>query len=254
MPVAGVDIGSVAAKAVVFDPESRVILGSAVLPTGWNSREAGEKVLAAACADAGVSTPSCIVGTGYGRVSLPFAAKTVTEITCHALGAVHLFPRTGVVLDIGGQDSKVISTESNGSVRDFMMNDKCAAGTGRFLQVLSGILGMELTELGEAAGRGTPAAISSMCAVFAETEIIGLLAQGTPPENIAAGVFRSIARRMAALASRIPMTGECTFTGGLGISPSFGRILSAELGIPVNIPDQPQIAGALGAALVAARL
>ena len=120
MPVAGVDVGSVAAKAVVFDPESRAILGSAVLPTGWNSREAREKVLAAACADAGVSTPSCIVGTGYGRVSLPFAAKTVTEITCHALGAVHLFPRTGVVLDIGGQDSKVISTESDDSVRDFM--------------------------------------------------------------------------------------------------------------------------------------
>ena len=193
MPVAGVDVGSVAAKAVIFDPQSRSLLGKAVLPTGWNAREAGEKALAAACADAGGIAASRIVGTGYGRISLPFADKVVTEITCHARGAVHLFPGTGVVLDIGGQDSKVISTAPDGSVQDFLMNDKCAAGTGRFLQVLSGILGMELAELGEAAGRGKPAAISSMCAVFAETEIIGLLARGTPPADIAAGVFRSIA-------------------------------------------------------------
>lgn len=181
MPVAGVDVGSVAAKAVIFDPQSRSLLGKAVLPTGWNAREAGEKALAAACADAGGIAASRIVGTGYGRISLPFADKVVTEITCHARGAVHLFPGTGVVLDIGGQDSKVISTAPDGSVQDFLMNDKCAAGTGRFLQVLSGILGMELAELGEAAGRGKPAAISSMCAVFAETEIIGLLARVRHP-------------------------------------------------------------------------
>mgnify|MGYP002603677816 CR=1 FL=1 len=149
MPVAGVDVGSVAAKAVIFDPQSRSLLGKAVLPTGWNAREAGEKALAAACADAGGIAASRIVGTGYGRISLPFADKVVTEITCHARGAVHLFPGTGVVLDIGGQDSKVISTAPDGSVQDFLMNDKCAAGTGRFLQVLSGILGMELAELGE---------------------------------------------------------------------------------------------------------
>ena len=150
MPVAGVDVGSVAAKAVIFDPQSRSLLGKAVLPTGWNAREAGEKALAAACADAGGIAASRIVGTGYGRISLPFADKVVTEITCHARGAVHLFPGTGVVLDIGGQDSKVISTAPDGSVQDFLMNDKCAAGTGRFLQVLSGILGMELAELGKA--------------------------------------------------------------------------------------------------------
>ena len=128
MPVAGVDVGSVAAKAVIFDPQSRSLLGKAVLPTGWNAREAGEKALAAACADAGGIAASRIVGTGYGRISLPFADKVVTEITCHARGAVHLFPGTGVVLDIGGQDSKVISTAPDGSVQDFLMNDKCAAG------------------------------------------------------------------------------------------------------------------------------
>ena len=254
MPVAGVDVGSVAAKAVIFDPQSRSLLGKAVLPTGWNGREAGEKALAAACADAGGIAASRIVGTGYGRISLPFADKVVTEITCHARGAVHLFPGTGVVLDIGGQDSKVISTAPDGSVQDFLMNDKCAAGTGRFLQVLSGILGMELAELGEAAGRGKPAAISSMCAVFAETEIIGLLARGTPPADIAAGVFRSIARRMRGLAARIPLRGECTFTGGLATSPSFSRLLSEELGVPVNVPEYPQLVGAIGAALIAARI
>ena len=254
MPVAGVDVGSVAAKAVIFDPQSRSLLGKAVLPTGWNAREAGEKALSAACAEAGVIAASRIVGTWYGRISLPFADKVVTEITCHARGAAHLFPGTGVVLDIGGQDSKVISTAPDGSVQDFLMNDKCAAGTGRFLQVLSGILGMELAELGEAAGRGKPAAISSMCAVFAETEIIGLLARGTPPADIAAGVFRSIARRMRGLAARIPLRGECTFTGGLATSPSFSRLLSEELGVPVNVPEYPQLVGAIGAALIAARI
>ena len=253
MPVAGVDVGSVAAKAVIFDPRSLSLLGKAVLPSGWNAREAGEKVLAAACAAAGGARPTRVVGTGYGRVCLPCADKVVTEITCHARGAVHLFPRTGVVLDIGGQDSKVIGTAPDGGVQDFVMNDKCAAGTGRFLQVLSGILGMELAELGEAAGRGKPASISSMCAVFEETEIIGLLARGTPPADIAAGVFHSIARRMRSLAARVPLRGECTFTGGLASSPSFGKLLSEELGMPVNVPEHPQFVGAIGAALIAAR-
>lgn len=252
MPVAGVDVGSVAAKAVIIDSCSHALLGSAVLPSGWNAREAGEKALAAACANAGGLIPTRVVGTGYGRISLPFADKTVTEITCHARGAVYLFPRTGMVLDIGGQDSKVIGTEPDGSVQDFIMNDKCAAGTGRFLQVLSGILGMDLAELGTAAGQGKAVSISSMCAVFAETEIIGLLAQGVQPADIAAGVFRSIARRMRGLAARIPLRGECTFTGGLAISPAFSALLSEELDVPVNVPAQPQLTGALGAAIIAA--
>lgn len=253
MPVAGVDVGSVAAKAVILDENSLTLLGRAVLPTGWNPREAGEKALAAACADAGNLTPRHVTATGYGRVSLPFAHTTVTEISCHALGAVHLFPETGIVLDIGGQDSKVISTGPDGTVQDFLMNDKCAAGTGRFLQVLSGILDMDLATLSEAASQGKPVAISSMCAVFAETEIIGLLARGTAPADVAAGVFLSIARRMRGLASRIPLRGQCTFTGGLAISPAFGVLLAGELGIPVNIPEHPQLTGALGAALLAAR-
>ena len=249
----GIDIGSTCAKTAVLAADGSFALLSA-RPTGWSSVDTAESIRAELkAAHFSPETYPC-VATGYGRVAVPYAGKSVTEITCHARGAVHLFPGTGVVLDIGGQDSKVISTAPDGSVQDFLMNDKCAAGTGRFLQVLSGILGMELAELGEAAGRGKPAAISSMCAVFAETEIIGLLARGTPPADIAAGVFRSIARRMRGFAARIPLRGECTFTGGLATSPSFSRLLSEELGVPVNVPEYPQLVGAIGAALIAARI
>ena len=283
MYVAGIDVGSVAAKAVVLEllPNGgSQIAGRAVLPTGWNTAEAGEFALNNACEAAAMARNDLrhVTATGYGRIALPFADKTVTEISCHARGAAHLFPRAGLVLDIGGQDSKVISLDipreveagsldaaggagslgtlksasKPGAVRDFLMNDKCAAGTGRFLQVLSGILNMPLDELGKAAATGKPVAISSMCAVFAETEIVGLLARSTPPQDIAAGVFRAIARRMCALARRIPMQGECVFTGGLATSPAFAAILSDELGLPVQVPHDPQTVGALGAALIGA--
>ena len=263
MHVAGIDVGSVAAKALVLEEqpgrEPRVA-GRAVRPTGWNAAEAGQLVLEQACAAAQVARESLerIVATGYGRISLPFADKSITEISCQARGAAHLFPRAGIILDIGGQDSKVISLEGPsrkaGAVRDFIMNDKCAAGTGRFLQVLSGILNMPLDDLGRAAAAGDPVAISSMCAVFAETEIVGLLAGGTAPQDIAAGVFRSIARRMCGLARRITLHDECVFTGGLAASPSFASILSDELGLPVKVPADPQVVGALGAALMALEL
>ena len=268
MYLAGIDVGSVAAKAVVLEvqpPHAHAaprVAGRAVLPTGWNTAEAGELALEKACAGAAIGRSALqrVTATGYGRIALPFADKAVTEISCHARGAAHLFPNAGVVLDIGGQDSKVISLEISresgagkpGAVRDFLMNDKCAAGTGRFLQVLSGILNMPLEELGRAAATGNPVAISSMCAVFAETEIVGLLARSTPPQDIAAGVFRAIARRMCGLARRISMQGECVFTGGLATSPAFAAILSDELGLTVNVPEDPQTVGALGAALIAA--
>ena len=280
MPVAGVDVGSVAAKAVVLDEEKKIVLGRAVLPTGWNSREAGEQVLQAACRAAGVEPAGLrrVVGTGYGRVALPFADKVVTEISCHARGASWLFPATGVVLDIGGQDSKVLNVynysdyiaedtipnfEKQSGIKvtyDVFDSDRlrlCTDGlTGKLSDSrLQAALGadMPLPELGQAAATGKPVSISSMCAVFAETEIIGLLAQGTAPADIAAGVYLSIARRMRGLAARIPLKGECTFTGGLATSPAFSGLLAAELGVPVNVPDDPQTVGALGAALVAAR-
>lgn len=264
MYVAGIDVGSVAAKALVLEKQAGReprVAGRAVLPTGWNAAEAGQLALQQACTAAKLAREEVArtVATGYGRISLPFADKTITEISCHARGAAHLFPRAGIILDIGGQDSKVISLDAPqereagkaGTVRDFLMNDKCAAGTGRFLQVLSGILNMPLDELGKAASTGTPVAVSSMCAVFAETEIVGLLAGGTAPQDIAAGVFRSIARRMCGLARRIALHGECVFTGGLATSPAFSAILSDELGVSVNVPADPQVVGALGASLIA---
>ncbi|MFR4119153.1 MAG: BadF/BadG/BcrA/BcrD ATPase family protein [Bilophila wadsworthia] len=207
MPVAGVDVGSVAAKAVIFDPQSRSLLGKAVLPTGWNAREAGEKALAAACADAGGIAASRIVGTGYGRISLPFADKVVTEITCHARGAVHLFPGTGVVLDIGGQDSKVISTAPDGSVQDFLMNDKCAAGTGRFLRSFPASSAWSWRN--SVKPPDGAAAISSV-RVFAG-QISAACRVRHPPISPPASSSSPGMRGLA----RIPARGECTFTGGL---------------------------------------
>ena len=155
MPVAGVDVGSVAAKAVIFDPQSRSLLGKAVLPTGWNAREAGEKALAAACADAGGIAASRIVGTGYGRISLPFADKVVTEITCHGAGAAFLCPGCDTVIDIGGQDAKVIALSPSGKMVNFVMNDKCAAGTGRFLDVMARVLEVRVEDLGDLGDKST---------------------------------------------------------------------------------------------------
>ena len=247
----GIDIGSTASKVAVKGDHDLHF----VLPTGWSSKETCQTIKDRLLEDGidVLSDDSKVVATGYGRVAVDFADHVITEITCHARGAHFLDPKVRTVVDIGGQDSKVIRLNEDGSVKNFVMNDKCAAGTGRFLQVLSGILGMELPELGQAAATGKPVSISSMCAVFAETEIIGLLAQGTAPTDIAAGVYLSIARRMRGLAARIPLKGECTFTGGLATSPAFSGLLAAELGVPVNVPDDPQTVGALGAALVAAR-
>ncbi len=250
MIAAGVDVGSVAAKAVIFDGE---ILGGAVIPTGWDPKRAGEEVFRLALAEAGVDRQAVarVVGTGYGRIRLPFIDKRITEISCHAKGAAHLFPSCRTVIDIGGQDLKVVSVDADGSVTDFVMNDKCAAGTGRFLQVMAGVLDMSLLELGEAALAGEPVQINSMCTVFAETEIIGLLAQGTDKAAICAGIIRSIARRVRSLSGRVPLRPECAFTGGLALSPAVCAIISQELGVPFQVSDAPQLTGALGAAILA---
>lgn len=254
MLVAGIDVGSAAAKSVVYDAALGVVRGVAVRPTGWNPREAGEGVLAASLEASGASREGLafVVGTGYGRISLPCIDRKVTEITCHARGAAHLVPGARSVLDVGGQDSKLIALEQGGGVRDFVMNDKCAAGTGRFLQVMTGVLGMTPDELGDAALRGKGVRLNSMCAVFAETEVIGLLAQGVPPEDIAAGIVRSVASRLRALTGRIPLVAPCVFTGGLAANPAFASLFGEVLDVEMVVPHLPQAAGALGAALIAA--
>lgn len=250
MLTAGIDVGSTATKAVLF---GREILGSVVMPTGGNPRQAGldafEKVMEQSRIARHQVTK--VIGTGYGRMSLPFIDKKVTEITCHAKGAVFLFPSTRTVIDVGGQDCKVIAIDEKGIVSDFVMNDKCAAGTGRFLQMMAGILDMTLDELGQAAVKGEPIQINSMCSVFAESEVIGLLAQGVSKETVAAGVVKSIAGRINVLRGRVACRETVTFSGGLAQNNNICQLISSELGINFNNAENPQIVGALGAAILA---
>jgi predicted CoA-substrate-specific enzyme activase len=245
----GIDIGSTATKAVVFNGE---ILGQALLPTGWDPKEAGLLAFQGALDMAGITEDRVehIVGTGYGRISLPVFTRRVTEITCHARGAHHLHPGTRTVIDIGGQDCKVISLNTDGSVADFIMNDKCAAGTGRFLQVMAGILDVSLDELGALAAGAEPAPLSSMCTVFAESEVIGLLARGTGKGSIAAGIIDTIARRIQGLAGRVPLMEIVTFTGGIAQNSDICKTIAVSLGARLHVPANPQFVGALGAALI----
>jgi (R)-2-hydroxyacyl-CoA dehydratese activating ATPase len=249
MLAAGIDIGSTGTKAILFDGEVR---GSAMVPTGWDPKAAGLAAFQQALAGAGLAEGAVeqIVGTGYGRVSLPIFDRKVTEITCHARGAYHLFPDTRTVVDIGGQDSKVIALDAEGRVADFIMNDKCAAGTGRFLQVMAGVLDASLEELGIIATGADPVQISSMCTVFAESEIIGLLARGVDKARIAAGIFEAIARRIQGLAGRVSISDNITFSGGVALNPEICRAIGAGLGVTLRVPPAPQFVGALGAALM----
>ncbi len=194
-----------------------------------------------------------IVATGYGRNAVPMADTTITEITCHAVGVRHLVPTAQTVIDIGGQDSKLVRLDANGKVRDFAMNDRCAAGTGRFLEVVADRLGLALGDLGPMAAQSrSPAAISSMCVVFAETEIIGLLAGGRAREDIVAGVQTAIASRIVAMAGR-NVEPPIVFTGGVARISGMETALQTALGQPVAISPEPQMTGALGAALLARR-
>lgn len=245
----GIDIGSTATKAVIFNGE---ILGNAQVPTGWDPREAGLQAFKKALENAGRSEDRVgpIVGTGYGRISLPIFTDRVTEITCHARGAHHLAPGTRTVIDIGGQDCKVISLTEDGSVADFIMNDKCAAGTGRFLQVMAGILGVSLDEMSELAVGAEAVPLSSMCTVFAESEVIGLLARGTSKGDIAAGIIDTIAQRIQGLAGRVPLMETVTFTGGMARNGYIRERIASRLEMPLLVPSEPQFVGALGAALI----
>lgn len=249
MITAGIDVGSSGTKAVLFDGG---IISWAIIPTGWNPKAAGTEVFKQVLEKAGIdkSEVSKVIGTGYGRISLPFIDKKITEITCHAKGAAFLFPKTRTVIDIGGQDCKTIALDEAGNVQDFVMNDKCAAGTGRFLQVMTGALDIALDEIGHSIDTGTPIEINSMCTVFAESEVIGLLAQGVPKDSIIAGIINSISKRIKSLTGRVSCREEITFTGGVAKNPYLCEVLSKELGLDFNVPSEPQIIGALGAAII----
>ncbi|MEW6326448.1 MAG: acyl-CoA dehydratase activase [Thermodesulfobacteriota bacterium] len=250
---AGIDVGSLAAKAVLVD-RGRIVAKSTIA-TGADPQQAGKKVfeqalLLAACRPEDIAF---IVGTGYGRIALPFAHRTVTEITCHGKGAYHLHSETRTVIDIGGQDSKVIRLDESGRVYDFVMNDKCAAGTGRFLEVMARALELELDELGEFfLQSGRPSLINSTCTVFAESEVISLLAQGETKQNITAGLHLAIARRVSNMAARVGIQPEVVFAGGVAKNVGLRKALEDALGIRFAQMDiDPQLMGALGAAIVA---
>ncbi|AGW13162.1 acyl-CoA dehydratase activase [Megalodesulfovibrio gigas] len=252
--VAGIDIGSTATKCVILHAQDLSILATAIAPTGWSPREAGEAVLAEGLARVNGLREAlgAVVVTGYGRKALPGLGKAMTEISCHARGAHFLQQQARLVLDIGGQDSKIIQLGPDGQVLDFVMNDKCAAGTGRFVANMAAALGMTLEELAAAGLAGTPVQLSSMCAVFAESEIIGSIARGAAPADLAAGIFQSIARRLKALLGRFAPGQPCVFTGGLACNAHIAALLSRHLEQPITPAPWPQHAGAVGAALFAA--
>ncbi len=250
MIAVGLDIGSVAAKGVLLNGQERY---TALIPTGWSPRDAGETLVTSLMAQARLSDSEVrVVATGYGRVSYQGANKTVTQISCHARGVAALLPGIDTIVDIGGQDSKVTLINGRGKVVDFIMNDKCAAGTGRFLQVTAAALGIDVDELTAVEDPLQEAGISSMCTVFAESEIIGLLAAGISKGGIIAGLHRSVGKRVAAMAKRLGIGQQVAFTGGVALNHGIRRTLAEELGCPVHVPELCQFTGALGAALLAA--
>ncbi len=252
MPVAGIDVGSLTAEVVIFD--NGKVLNSVILPTGANSKAAAEKAMEKVLHESGLerSDLEYVVATGYGRVSIDFASKRITEITCHGRGAYFLDPSVRTVIDIGGQDSKVILMGDNGRVLDFAMNDKCAAGTGRFLEVMAQALEVELEKLAELSSQAKEAvSISSMCTVFAESEVVSLIARGLPREDIACGLHQAIADRTAGLVRRVGLEEKVMITGGVAKNAAVVKSLNEKLSINLLVPEEPQIVGALGAALLA---
>jgi predicted CoA-substrate-specific enzyme activase len=252
MVTAGVDVGAITAKAAIF--EGRELLAVAVILAGYDRAAAARQVLDQALAQAGLARDQIVrlVATGYGRVQVPGSDRTVTEITCHARGAHYLCPEVRTVIDIGGQDSKGIAVGARGRVLDFVMNDKCAAGTGRFLEVMAHALEVDLADFGQLAlAAPRRAKISSTCTVFAESEVVTHLAAGVPRAEIIAGIHEAIAARVATMVGRIPVQDVVVLTGGVAHNAGVARMLEERLGHTVAVPEHAQLAGAIGAALIA---
>ena len=249
MYFAGVDIGSTMTKVVIVNDGLRA---SVIGPTGPEHRLLAYQVMEDALRKASLAFEEItyIIATGYGRVNVPFADKQVTEISCHARGVASIFPQARTVIDIGGQDCKGIKLQE-GRVREFVMNDKCAAGTGRFLEVLAEALGVRLGELGPLSLKAQRAVkVSSTCTVFAEQEIASYLAEGTPVEELIAGVHEAIAIRILAMVERIKVEREIVVTGGGAKNSGLLKALEQKLKAPLLVPPEPLITGALGAALL----
>jgi (R)-2-hydroxyacyl-CoA dehydratese activating ATPase len=252
MYTAGIDIGSISTKAVIM--RDGQLLANRVIFTGYNAENAGKKVFDAILDDLQISASAItrIVATGYGRKSLAMADKSITEIMCHAAGARYLNPLIRSIIDIGGQDSKAILLDDHGKVANFAMNDKCAAGTGRFLEVMARAMEVDLDEFGRLSLKADlPARISSLCTVFAESEIISLIAKGEKRENIIAGIHESICARVLAMANRIGIKSPVMMTGGVAKNIGVVRAFEKAIGSPIEVSDYAQVNGAIGAALLA---
>lgn len=249
----GVDVGSTQTKAIVLS-EERKIIGRALINTGAMVSQAAERAFREAAADAGVAADGAayVVGTGYGRYKVTFGNAQITEISCHARGANFLFPKTRTVIDMGGQDAKGIRVGEDGDVKDFVMNDKCAAGTGRFLSNAAETAGLTLDKMGPISLLcKKPVRLSTVCAVFVESDIMSYLAEGKTVPDILGGVHSAIASRTVALVRRVGIEPEITFTGGVSRNIGMVKALEEKLGFPVNVCDDSHYIGAIGAAIFA---
>jgi predicted CoA-substrate-specific enzyme activase len=252
MIVAGIDVGSLTAKAVILGDDH--IYSYALRPTGIDISGVAQAVTEDAVKKIGLSFKDIerFISTGYGRISIPFASETVTEITCNATGVHSVYPSVRVVLDVGGQDSKAVRMDAEGRVVKFAMNDKCAAGTGRFLEVAAQTLGVRVEDLGELSLKAKEKIrISSTCTVFAQTEIVSLIAKQVSREDIIAGLHDAIASRVFGLVNSVNPEGGILMTGGVARNIGVVKALEHIVGARVMVPDNPQILTALGAALIA---
>jgi (R)-2-hydroxyacyl-CoA dehydratese activating ATPase len=247
--VAGIDLGSTTIKVVIYDGSGYI---ARIISASYDPSATASALLASASAEYGLSAPPVtIVTTGYGRRTMKGAALTPTEIACHAKGASYLLPGCRFVIDIGGQDAKGIRLSPEGNVEDFVMNDKCAAGTGRFLSATGQALGVPVDQLAGYARGVEPYRINAMCTVFAESEVISLVNQGVERGAIIAGLHASIARRTASMVASLHPISPIAFTGGVSQNSDIAQKLGEELHQPVIVPGDAIYAGALGAALMA---
>jgi (R)-2-hydroxyacyl-CoA dehydratese activating ATPase len=249
----GVDVGSTQTKAIILSEENKIV-GRSLINTGARVSLAAERAFheAAACAGIIPESVTYVVGTGYGRYKVNFGNAQITEISCHARGANFLFPKTRTVIDMGGQDAKGIRVGEDGDVKDFVMNDKCAAGTGRFLSNSAETVGLSLDEIGPISLEAKkPVRLSTVCAVFVESDIMSYLAEGKTVPDILGGVHSAIAARTVALVRRVGIEPEITFTGGVSRNIGMVKALEEKLGLPVNVCDDSHFIGAIGAAIFA---
>ena len=256
----GIDIGSVSSEAVILkrndlekDDKNFSILTYIIASTGGDSKEAAEKVFNEALnkADLKREQIDVITATGYGRINVPFADKNITEISCHARGVTSYFPDTKTIIDIGGQDSKVIKLDSRGNPIDFLMNDKCAAGTGRFLEVMAKALETDISDFADIFIKTSEKVdISSTCTVFAESEIVSLVGHGVDKNKIIKGLIYSISNRIISMVERIGLEEPVCITGGVAKNFAVVNALEELFAVKICVPEEPQITGALGAALL----